>query len=166
MQSPLPAGRYLITVEREGIFTEEIRELDGNTQVLEIPIAGNYVPVVYVAVSSYSVRTKEPQHKHGELDLDKPKGIFGMTPIFVNARVKAFSVEFAANKSVYKPGEEATVTLTATRGGKPLANAELTLLAVDRGVLDLIDYHVPNPLDFFYNPGNFQLGVTGGDSRA
>ena len=166
MQSPLPAGRYLITVEREGIFTEEIRELDGNTQVLEIPVASNYIPVVYVAVSSYSVRTKEPQHKHGELDLDKPKGIFGMTPIFVNARVKAFSVELAANKSVYKPGEEATVTLTATRGGKPLANAELTLLAVDRGVLDLIDYHVPNPLDFFYNPDNFQLGVTGGDSRA
>ena len=47
-----------------------------------------------------------------------------------------------------------------------MANAELTLLAVDRGVLDLIDYHVPNPLDFFYNPGNFQLGVIGGDSRA
>ena len=166
MQSPLPAGRYLITVEREGIFTEEVRELDGNTQVLEIPIAGNYVPVVYVAVSSYSVRTKEPQHKHGELDLDKPKGIFGMTPVFVNARVKAFSVELAADKSIYKPGEEATVTLTATRGGKPLSNAELTLLAVDRGVLDLIDYHVPNPLDFFYNPDNFQLGVIGGDSRA
>ena len=89
-----------------------------------------------------------------------------MTPIFVNTRVKAFSVELAADKSVYKPGEEATVTLTATRGGKPLANAELTLLAVDRGVLDLIDYHVPNPLDFFYNLDNFQLGVTGGDSRA
>ena len=166
MQSPLPAGRYLITVEREGIFTEEIRELDGNTQVLEIPIASNYIPVVYVAVSSYSVRTKEPQHKHGELDLDKPKGIFGMTPVFVNARVKAFSVSLAADKSVYKPGEEATVTLTATRGGKPLANAELTLLAVDRGVLDLIDYHVPDPLNFFYNPDNFQLGVIGGDSRA
>lgn len=166
MQSPLPAGRYLITVEREGIFTEEIRELDGNTQVLEIPVASNYIPVVYVAVSSYSVRTKEPQHKHGELDLDKPKGIFGMTPVFVNTRVKAFSVELAADKSVYKPGEQATITLTATRGGKPLANAELTLLAVDRGVLDLIDYHVPNPLEFFYNPENFRLGVMGGDSRS
>ncbi|EEV19955.1 alpha-2-macroglobulin family protein [Treponema vincentii ATCC 35580] len=166
MESPLPAGRYLITVEREGIFTEEIRELDGNTQVLEIPVAGNYVPVVYVAVSSYSVRTKEPEHKLGELDLDKPKGIFGMTPVFVNTRVKAFSVELAADKSVYKPGEQATITLTARRGGKPLANAELTLLAVDRGVLDLIDYHVPNPLEFFYNPENFRLGVMGGDSRS
>ncbi|MGP1577587.1 MAG: MG2 domain-containing protein [Treponema sp.] len=166
MKSPLPKGRYLITVEREGIFTEEIREFDGSTQVLEIPVAANYVPVVYVAVSSYSVRTKEPVHKYGERDMDKPKGVFGMTPVFVNPRVKAFSVEIATDKSVYKPGEEAVVTLTAKRGGKPLAGAELTLLAVDRGVLDLIDYHVPNPLDFFYNPEHFPLGVIGGDSRS
>lgn len=166
MESPLPAGRYLITVEREGIFTEEIRELQDSTQVLEIPIANNYFPVVYVAVSSYSVRTKEPQHKHNELDMDKPKGIFGVTPIMVNPRVKAFSVEIAADKSVYKPGEEATITLTATKGGKPIADAELTLLAVDRGVLDLINYHVPNPIDYFYDPEHFPLGVSGGDSRA
>ena len=166
MESPLPAGRYLITVEREGIFTEEIRELQGGAQVLEIPIANNYYPVVYVAVSSYSVRTKEPHHKHNELDLDKPKGIFGVTPIMVNPRVKAFSVEIAADKAVYKPGEEATITLTATKGGKPIADAELTLLAVDRGVLDLINYHVPNPIEYFYDPEHFPLGVTGGDSRA
>ena len=166
LESPLPAGRYLITVEREGIFTEEVRQLEGNTQVLEIPVAANYVPVVYVAVSSYSVRTEEPKHKYGELDLDKPKGIFGMTPVFVNTRVKAFSVEIAADKTVYKPGEEATVTLTAKKGDKPLAGAELTLVAVDRGVLDLIDYHVPNPLDFFYDPEHFELGVIGGDSRS
>ncbi|MEL3906733.1 MAG: MG2 domain-containing protein [Treponema sp.] len=166
LESPLPAGTYLITVEREGIFTEEIRHIEGNTQVLEIPIAQNYVPVVYVTVSSYSVRTGAPKHTYGEPDLDKPKGFFGATAVFVNARVKAFSIDIAADKKTYKPGEKAVLTLTAKQGGKPLADAELTLLAVDRGVLDLIDYHVPNPLDFFYNPENFPLCVTGGDSRS
>ncbi|MGP1454969.1 MAG: alpha-2-macroglobulin family protein [Treponema sp.] len=166
LESPLPAGTYLITVEREGIFTEEIRHIEGNTHVLEIPIAANYLPVVYVAVSSYSVRTGEPKHKYGEPDLDKPKGLFGATALLVNPRVKAFSIDIAASKTTYKPGEKAVFTLTAQKGGKPLQNAELTLLAVDRSVLDLINYHVPHPIEFFYDPEHFPLCVRGGDSRA
>ena len=39
-------------------------------------------------------------------------------------------------------------------------------MAVDRGVLDLINYHVPNPIDFFYSRSNFPLRVYGGDSRS
>jgi uncharacterized protein YfaS (alpha-2-macroglobulin family) len=39
-------------------------------------------------------------------------------------------------------------------------------MAVDRGVVDLIDYHVPDPLAFFYSPRNFPLGVRGADSRS
>lgn len=166
LESPLPAGTYLITVEREGIFTEELRRIEENTSVLEIPVAYNYVPVVYVAVSSYSVRTGEPVHTYGKPDLDKPKGFFGVTEIFVNPRVQAFSIDIEADKMSYRPGEKASVTLTAKKGGKPLSGAELTLMAVDRGILDLINYHVPNPVDFFYNPAHFPLCVDGGDSRS
>lgn len=166
MESPLPAGDYLITVEREGIFTEEVRHFDESANVIEIPVSQNYVPVVYVSVSSYSVRHGQPTHEYGEPDLDKPKGYYGATALFVNPRIQAFSVEIACDKPSYKPGEQATITLTATKGGKPYSNAELTLLAVDRGVLDLINYHVPNPIDFFYSKDNFPLCVKGGDSRA
>ena len=166
MESPLPAGDYLITVEREGIFTEEIRHFDSPANVIEVPVASNYVPVFYVAVSSYSVRQGEPTHQYGEPDLDKPKGYFGVTPVFVNPYVRAFSVEVETDKPSYKPGETATITLTATKGGKPLSNAELTVMAVDRGVLDLINYHVPNPIEYFYSPNNYPLRVRGGDSRS
>ncbi len=165
LESTLPEGNYLITVEREGIFTEEVRHLDGSIHVLDIPVARNYVPVFYVSVSSYSVRQGKPHHKYGEVDLDKPKGYYGAATVFVNPRVKSFSVQVKTPKPSYRPGEEAEVTLVATKGGKPLANAELTLLAVDRGVLDLIDYHVPDPIAFFYNNANFPLQVRGGDSR-
>lgn len=166
MESTLPAGDYLITVEREGIFTEEIKHFDDSVSVIDIPVARNYVPVVYVSVSSYSVRNGQPTHKYGEVDLDKPKGYYGVTEVFVDPYVKAFSLDVKSEKTAYRPGEEATITLTATRGGEPLANAELTLLAVDRGVLDLINYHVPNPIDFFYNTSIFPLCVKGGDNRA
>ena len=166
VESPLPAGDYLITIEREGIFTEEIRHFDSPANVIEIPIASNYVPVIYVAISSYSVRSGQPSHQYGEPDLDKPKGYFGVAPLFVNPYVRAFSVQVESDKPSYRPGETATLTLTATKGGKPLSDAELTVMAVDRGVVDLINYHVENPIEYFYSTYNFPLRVRGGDSRA
>lgn len=166
LESPLPAGDYLITLEREGIFTEEVRHFDNNAEVLEIPIAGNYVPVVYLSVSSYSERHGAPTHQYGEPDLDKPKGYYGVTPIFINPYVRSFTVAIECDKPSYKPGDTATIKFKATKGGKPYAGAELTAMAVDRGVLDLINYHVPNPIDFFYDKSNFPLRVYGGDSRA
>lgn len=165
LESSLPSGDYLITVEREGIFTHEVRHFDTACNVIDIPIARNYVPVVYVSVSSYSKREGMPTHEYGEKDLGKPSGYFGVTPLFVNPMVKAFSVEVETDKKAYRPGDMATITLKATKAGKPLAGAEITVMAVDRAVLDLINYHVPNPIDFFYNSQNFPLCVAGGDSR-
>ncbi|MDR2746987.1 MAG: alpha-2-macroglobulin [Treponema sp.] len=166
LQSPLPAGRYLITVEREGIFTEEVRSFDEPAPVIDIPIARNFVPVVYVAISSYSIRSGPPAHSYGSPDLDKPRGYFGVARLMVNPRTRAFSVKLESDQKTYRPGEEVTITLTAERDGRPLPNAELTLMAVDRGVLDLVNYHVPDPIAYFYNPERFPLAVAGGDSRS
>lgn len=166
LESPLPSGDYLITMEREGIFTEEVRHFDSNVQVIDVPLARNYVPVVYLSICSYSVRTEPPHHEYGEKDVDKPQGYYGVTPVYINPYVKAFSLTIETGSEAYRPGEEATVTITATKGGKPLENAEITLMAVDRGVLDLINYHVPDPISFYYNESNFPLCVKGGDDRA
>ncbi|MDR2543248.1 MAG: alpha-2-macroglobulin [Treponema sp.] len=166
LQSTLPSGYYLITVEREGIFTEEVRHFAESVTVIDIPIARNYVPVIYVSVSSYSVRSGPPTHEYGSVDLDKPKGFYGVTRLNVNPRVKAFSVNVQTGKRTYRPGEEVTITLIATRGGQPLPNAELTLMAVDRGVLDLINYRVPDPINHFYSAAQFPIFTAGGDSRS
>jgi len=166
LQSSLPQGSYLITVERDGIFTEEVRHFTESVSVIDIPIARNYVPVVYVAVSSYSVRSGPPVHEYGNPDLDKPAGYFGITRLNVNSRTKAFSVNVQTDKKTYRPGEEVSITLTATRDGRPLSNAELSLMAVDRGVLDLINYRVPDPIEHFYSEYRFPLFTGGGDSRS
>ncbi|MDR3355955.1 MAG: alpha-2-macroglobulin [Spirochaetaceae bacterium] len=166
LQSPLPAGRYLITVEREGIFTEEVRVFDEAVSVISVPVARNFTPVVYLSVSSYSTRRGPPVHEYGTPDLDKPKGYYGVAKLFVNPRSRAFSVKVDGGKKVFRPGEEVTLTLTAERDGVPLPGAELSLMAVDRGVLDLTGYRVPDPVSYFYNETYFPLGVSGGDSRA
>ena len=167
VQSPLPKGQYLVTIEREGIFSEEVITLQEPTTVLDIPISDRYLPVVYVTLSSYSVRENEPDHDFTTRDTEKPKGYFGATALHVSPKVREFNVEIQLDKSLYQPGEEATVTLKATsQDGQPLAGAELTLMGVDRGVIDLIGYQVPDPLAHFYNESLFPSGVRGGDSRS
>ena len=114
LESPLPKGNYLITVEREGIFTEELRYIDSNVTTIDIPIARNYLPVCYVSVSSYSVRTEEPSHEFGETDLDKPKGYYGVTALHVNPMVKAFSIDIESEKEV-NTSPESRICLNAAR---------------------------------------------------
>ncbi len=166
LESALPSGDYLITIEREGILSEEVRHFDSPANVIEVPIKASYVPVMYVAVSSYSVRTGAPTHEYGEVDMDKPKGYFGVTALHVNPSIKSFKVSIETDKPSYRPGEDVTVTLKATQGGKPVSNAELTFMAVDRGVIDLINYHVPDPISYFYSEYKYPLCVNGGDDRA
>jgi uncharacterized protein YfaS (alpha-2-macroglobulin family) len=166
LKSPLPEGRYLLTVEREGILEEEMLTITGSTSVIEIPIEEEYTPVVYVSLCSFTVRTQSAETDYFEPDLDKPKGLFGITPLYVDPEHKRIDLEVRTDQEEYRPGEPVTVTIRALRRGVPVEGAEITYCAADRGVLDLINYHIPDPLEFFYSPSKFPLGVAGGDSRS
>lgn len=166
VQTPIPDGKYILTIEREGIFEEKVIDIKGNTSLLEIQVKEEYVPVFYVALTSFSKRTEEPPKEYGKPDLGKPKGYFGIKTIYVSTDIKRIELTINPDKSNYRPGDMATYKIKATRDGKPLPDTEITFLAVDRGVLDLINYHVPDPLSFFYASYKFPLGVIGADSRS
>lgn len=166
MQSPLPKGRYLITVEREGILSQEVRVINEPTTVLEFDIKENFVPIMYVSVSSYSTRTEPPAADYNTVDIGKPKGYFGVTALKVSKETKRFDIEVKMDKALYKPGEKATIKIHASTKKGAVPNAEITLMAVDRGVIDLINYHVPDPVEYFYDDWYFPICVRGGDSRS
>jgi uncharacterized protein YfaS (alpha-2-macroglobulin family) len=166
VRTPLEKGTYLLTLEREGIISRRIIELEGSALTIDIPIEESYIPIVYVALSSYTVRSGPPQNTYYEADADRPKGVFGVTPIFVDHESRHYQVEIIGNKNTYRPAEEAEIKIKVLLNGKAVPNAELSFMAVDRGVTDLIDYHVPDPAAFFYDPHNFPLGVRGGDNRS
>lgn len=166
MRSPLPKGTYLITIEREGIFDKEIRTITEPTTVLDFKVKDNYVPIMYVAVSSFSTRTEEPSKKFADSDLGKPKSYFGLTAINVSTKSRTFDIQITPDKNVYEPGTKAKIKVHASTKSGPVKNAEITLMAVDRGVIDLINYHVDNPLDYFYDSEKFPECVSGGDSRS
>jgi uncharacterized protein YfaS (alpha-2-macroglobulin family) len=166
VRSPLPQGKYLLTLEREGILSERIIELDGSARTIDIPIEAAHVPIVYAALSSYTVRPGAPENSYYEPDLDKPRGIFGLLALRVDNESRHYTIDITSSQGVYAPAEEAELRLKVSQNGRPVAGAELTFMAVDRGVVDLIDYHVPDPLAYFYDPRNFPLGVRGADSRS
>ncbi|MDR0785483.1 MAG: alpha-2-macroglobulin [Treponema sp.] len=168
-RSPLPKGKYLLTIEREGFFKKDSRkiiEMDGSSCVIEVPIEEDYAPIVYVALCGYSVRSGPPENVYYNLDLDKPHGVFGLVRLQVDVETRRYEVEIEPQKDVFAPGETAEARIKITNKGRPVPGAEIAFLAVDRGVVDLVDYHVPNPLEFFYAPWNFPHAVRGGDSRS
>lgn len=166
LQSPLEKGKYLLTVEREGVFHQEILDIKDSVTVLDIPVKAEYLPVAYVTLSTYSTRTGDPVQDFNTPDMNKPKGYFGLVPIHVNKDSVTFDVSIKSDRSSYRPGETARFTLKATQNGKPVSGAELSLMAVDRGVIDLINYHVPNPVEYFYSEYHFPICTKGGDSRS
>lgn len=166
VRSPLEKGSYLLTLEREGIFEQRVIELDGSARSIEIPIREEYLPIVYVSLSAHTVRSGTVQREWYEEDLDKPKPLFGVLPLMVDTKDRRIDVAIEGDKAVYGPGEKASYRLSASVNGKPVEGVDIGFMAVDRGVIDLIDYHVPDPLAFFMDPARFPLVVNGADSRS
>jgi len=166
IKSPLPRGNYLLTVEREGILEEKILDLETSTDTVQIDIAEEHIPIVYVTICSWSGRTAAPPNSPDLPDFGKPRGYFGMQALAVDTEMRAIELELSSSRDSYRPGAEAEVTIRAAWKGQPLEGAEIALIAADRGVLDLIDYHLPDPLSLFYNRYNFPHGVAHFDSRA
>ncbi|SIQ20401.1 hypothetical protein SAMN05920897_10559 [Alkalispirochaeta americana] len=165
VQTPLPRGEYLLTTEREGLLSHEIITIEGSQSVIEIPLEEAHVPVLYVMLTSASERQETPS-SYFEPDLGKPRGYFGAALLEIDPDPRRFDIEINPSRQGYAPGETARVQLRVSRQGHPLEGAEVTLMATDRGVLDLIDHRVPDPVSFFYNPGRFPLGTAGADSRS
>ncbi len=164
VQSPRKAGRYLLTVEREGIIEERIVTLDEDSSMIEIPIQEEYLPRVYVALSSYTNRQEKPKSYY-EPDLGQPRSLFGAAELDISPKPRELDIEVVSDQESYRPGRTAQVKIKVTRGGEPVAGAEVIYLAVDRGVVDLVNYHVPNPLQYFYSPAHFPLCTAGDDLR-
>ncbi|MBQ7159776.1 MAG: Ig-like domain-containing protein [Treponema sp.] len=165
LTSTIPAGTYLMTVEREGLVSEKVLHLTEPTAVLDVPITEQFVPVVWVSVSSFTARTGDAPVDYDTPDAHKPQAVQGSVMLNVSKKSRSFDIAVSADKKSYRPADHATLTLTASKNGKPVSGAELTVLVTDRGVLDLIGYQVKNPIDFFYNQGLFYSRTNHTDSR-
>jgi len=149
VQSPYETATALLTVERDGVLEYRQFELKGTAPSVQLPIKPEYLPNVFVSVILLKGRTAPPgQFKDG--DFGKPSFKIGYTELQIDASSKRLTVEIKPNKKEFRVGENVEVELMVKDAQGQGVRSELTLAAVDAGVLNLIGYTFPNIFEEFY----------------
>ena len=163
VHSPFYNATALIAVEREGILKTYVQPLQRKDATIEIPIADNWGPNVFVSVLAVRGRLidvpwysffqwgwRNPSnwyniYKEGVpaptamVDLARPSFKFGLSKIAVGTSGFKLKVAVTSDKKTYQPREKAKVTIKVSLpNGKPApAGSEIVLAAVDKALLEL-----------------------------
>ena len=160
IQSPWEQATALVTTEREGVRTHRQFALTSTQQSIDIPIAEDAIPNIYVSVLLVKGRSNRHRKRAAARSRTTRKTIPAIRAsrrsgsATCSSRVedtsKRLTVAVAANKEEYRPANTATVTLDVKdRQGRGTAS-EVTLWAVDYGVLSLTGFRTPDVLDSVY----------------
>lgn len=146
------SGTAIVTVERDRVFRQFTTHLTGNTPVVSVPIQPGDAPNVFVSVFLLRGLADSPRL------FQQPDYRLGYCQLLVRQPDKELQLEISSEQPDYRPGQPVRVSALVKDGtGRPAGNAEVTLFAVDEGVLSLMDYQAPDPLAYFWAP--HRLGV-------
>ncbi|MDT8395422.1 MAG: Ig-like domain-containing protein [bacterium] len=156
VKNPLGSCNALLTIERESVIERKLLRLEGSAPVLEIPIGEKHIPNLYVSLVMVSGRTGEQLDEEGA-DTGRPTYKAGYASLPVSTDSRRLTVALNAPPDA-RPGDTVEVKVFVTEGQFKPVRADVTLMAVDVGVLNLTGYETPDPLDYFWAPAG--LGVT------
>ncbi|MDE5776573.1 MAG: hypothetical protein K2H67_06825, partial [Treponemataceae bacterium] len=166
VNSNLQDASLLVTICADGVFDYQILDLKGNSALIEIPIKENYLPRIEVCVSSHSARTGGGAQDYDASDEGKPKEVLASIELEISCETRSFEMKIDSAKKTYAPGSTAQIEIEALKNGVPLEGAELALMVVDKGVLNLTGYKVKSPLEFFYDKYFFRTYSSSYNSRS
>ncbi len=141
------SGLAVVSVERDRVMRSFVTNLTGNAPRVFVPLSAEDAPNAYVTVmllrglEQSPKSTPEPEYSLGscQLHIEQPE-----TRLEIALELPAVDI---------LPGAPVTVRGLVRDGtGQPAAGAEVTLYAVDEGVLSLVDPGVPDPHAVFYGP--------------
>jgi uncharacterized protein YfaS (alpha-2-macroglobulin family) len=145
--SPFTNAEAWITVEREGIIEQRRLRLTSGATTLKFPITEAYAPNEFVSIIVARGRSAPPGPQD---DPGRPTIRVGYAELRVTPEVKRLAVTLEPERAEYRPGDSARVRVRVrdAKGGGP--RSEVTLWAVDEGVLSLTGYTTPDPIDLIY----------------
>ncbi len=162
IKSPWETATALLTTEREGVRTWKQFQLTSTQQTITVPITDKEIPNVYVSVLLVKGRTKKDPEKDGS-DPGKPAFRLGYVELKVEDASKRLNVDVKADRDEFRPAAKAKIEVNVVDvNGKP-SQSEVTLWAVDYGVLSLTGYQTPDVLNSIYLDKALQ--VSNEDSR-
>lgn len=162
IKNPFPKAMALITVEREGVRRQMVREVSGPAPTFDIEVKKEDAPNLFIGV--VLTRGRVPAADTGRVDLGKPQVKLGYAFLPVTDPKAGLRVKVAAERDQVRPGQMVAATVSVTRGDGQGAPAEITFLAVDERVLSAAGgVNNYNPLTTF--GATRPLAVTTADMR-
>ncbi|MBK9241969.1 MAG: hypothetical protein IPL75_17375 [Acidobacteria bacterium] len=162
IESPWDTATALLTVEREGVRSHQRFTLTSTQQTVEIPITEDEIPNIYVSVLLIRGRTSNDFGQDGS-DPGKPAFRLGYTQLKVEDATKRLSVAVSADRPEYRPASSARVSVKVADAASRGVASEVTLWAVDYGVLSLTGYQAPDVASAVYQAKALQVMTA--DSR-
>lgn len=159
------SGTAWVTTEREGLRHSYTTNLTGNAPLVYVPISTGDAPNVFVSVTLVrGVAQSTRAHP-------MPEWRVGYCQLTVDSPANHLAVEVSALPTSARPGERVKATVKVSQSlllprsaATPVQGAEVTLFAVDEGVLSLSGDSVPDPHAHFTQPR--PLSVESGISLA
>ncbi len=151
--SPFTNAEAWVTVEREGVIEQRRLTITDGATTLKLPVTEAWSPNAFVSIVVARGRSAKP----GPLDdPGRPTMRVGYAEVRVTPERKRLEVKLAADRAEYRPGDQAVITASLRDGGRG-TRGEVTLWAVDEGVLSLTGYRTPDPIDLLYQPRGLGL---------
>jgi uncharacterized protein YfaS (alpha-2-macroglobulin family) len=147
--SPFTNVEAWVTIEREGLIDQRRLRLTSGTTTLRLPITEAYVPNAYVSILVARGRSAPPAAPD---DPGRPTIRVGYAELRVTPGIKRLAVDVHPQADEYRPGDTARIDVRVRDAAGAGRRSEVTLWAVDEGVLSLTGYRTPDPVDLIYRP--------------
>jgi uncharacterized protein YfaS (alpha-2-macroglobulin family) len=156
IQSPWDEATALLTTEREGVRSHRRFAISSTHDTVEVPITEDDVPNVFVSVLLVKGRTgEEPAGE--DSDPGRPSYRIGYTELTVDDSSRRLRVDVAADAAEYRPRQPLAVSVGVTAPDGAPVRGEVTLWAVDYGLLSLTGYTVPDVVKAIHAPKALQV---------
>jgi uncharacterized protein YfaS (alpha-2-macroglobulin family) len=143
VKSPFKEAEALVTIERAGVYHVERTKLVGATPTVSVKVTPELAPNAFVSVHLITPRGAGKNEPLG------PAYRYGYAELPVDPEARRLQVQVKPAKTDLLPGQEAEVDFAVTDRSGKAARAELTVYAVDEGVLMLTGYRTPDPVPVF-----------------
>lgn len=148
IQSPFEKATGLLMISREGIVKTEKIEITNGSLAYELPIEERWMPSIALCVALVRGRVAKPGATPD--DRGRPSFAYGGRSLSVSRASRAITLQLNPSVEAMDPGATFTLGLQARdHVGKPV-QANVALMIVDEGVLSLIAWATPNPLNAIF----------------
>ncbi len=162
VQTPFPRALALLTLERDGVLSHRVLQIDGDTPSIDVPITGAHAPNVYASVLLLRGREHDQVDATG-FETGAPALRVGYAELAVETAEQRAGVVVATDRPSVGPGDPVTVSVRLTDpSGQPVAG-QAAVMVVDEAVLGLTGFQTPDPVASLFPER--PLGVRTADGR-